>query len=135
MSSISDKMEQLLTIASARAIETLQGGGQLIPFVMLTKGERIMTEVFPAQKLEEGVEQARRFVDETEEDPDLYVIAYDGRAMHEGDKKDAVVMEIGEKGVDNSSIAALIYKSKGFLQGFKVLAQTIISQSPNRLRR
>src|SRR5258707_6477902 len=72
--------------------------GPLIPMVFTEnqKGERTLQR-FVTERLEEGVEKARQFVEQNKSSLDRYAVGWDGFVTIQGRKWDAILVEAGDR--------------------------------------
>ncbi len=94
-----------------------EAAGPLIPFVMIITGggERKLRR-FVTDQLEEGVEAARNFVEEEKSDIEIYAIAWDGYLTLEGQKWDAILVEVGERIKEHGILLVQRYEQKGMFK-------------------
>lgn len=94
--------EDLYTLAQkalSHAVDSVSGGGDLVPFVMRDRGdEKGLTLIrFWSDRLEESVEHAHRAL---REDPLIQqaALAFDGYINTDGVRQEAVIVEAYERG-------------------------------------
>jgi len=73
-------------------------GGSLGPFMVVDKNREGKIIVFESEILEGGVAQAKEAANKIKEHVDIYSIAYDAKLTVNGEKTDAIVVEVGEDG-------------------------------------
>jgi hypothetical protein len=93
------------------------GGGPLIPFALTENqnGERTLDR-FVTERLEQGVERAKQFVDESKDAIDRYAVAWDGFITLEGKKWDAILVEAGDRFQETGYLMCQRYERKGFIR-------------------
>lgn len=98
----------------------MNGKGPLVPFVVTEKGAENKLNRFAAERLEDGLMEAIKFL-EGEKDSRFGVIVYDGYLTVDGQKLDAVLV----KGFDrNDEVGYMIgqrYKPKKLLKSFELV--------------
>ena len=107
----------LIFFALDHGMESIKNNsGPLVPFVISYKriGERILTR-FLTDRLEQGIEKARKFVFNARFDLEMYAIAYDGYVTLEGQKYDAIIVEGGMRKIEQGMRLAQRYEKKGFI--------------------
>ncbi len=102
------------------------GDGPLIPFVMEQKNGQIKLTRFLEDTLEEGLEQAKQYLIELEESPDLAIIVYDGLLTIQGTKHDAFMVNGYERNYPKGFCFAQQYKPKDKLSPFKEIGNPFI---------
>lgn len=116
----SEKLMELVFKGLDHGIYSIKDGdGPLIPFVMTKTNEEIAMQRFMAETLEECVAQAKKYLIELTEKPDIAIMAYDGMITIEGTKFDAIMVDGYEKNDNKGYCFAQRYKPKKFLSRFK----------------
>lgn len=113
------KLNDLMFLALDHAVDSVRETADLlIPFVLTEKdGEKRILTRFAAERVEQGVEQAKKHIEEKKEDSDRYAIAWDGFVTIEGTKWDAMLVEAGDKKGDTGILLCQRYqKKKGFFK-------------------
>ena len=107
----SDALMEVVFAALDHGIDSVRGGGPLIPFV-LEEGEagRSLSR-FAAERLEEGVEQARAHASASSQD--RVAVAWDGYLTVDGERSDAVFVEAQERATPSSLVFAQRYRPGG----------------------
>jgi hypothetical protein len=94
-----------------------QGGGPLVPFVLeaTADGTRTLTR-FARERLEDGVEAARIYVDASVGRLSMYAIVWDGYLTSANTRTDAILAEAAEQADENGVVFGQCYKTavKGF---------------------
>lgn len=109
----------------------------LIPFVMMqTNGGERRLERFVTERLEEGVERAKRYVDEHASDIAMYAVAWDGYVTLDGAKADAVFVEAGTAAKAEAKLLCQRYQlKKGFFRKRNVIVgnPVLVDTPPSRI--
>lgn len=112
----SDALMEVVFAALDHGIDSVRKGGPLIPFVLEQGEEGRSLSRFAAERLEEGVEQARTHASAS--GGDLVAVAWDGYLTVDGERSDAVFVEAQERGAPTSLVFAQRYRPGGRLRGF-----------------
>lgn len=117
MSETSIELNDLMFAALDHAVESIEDGGPLIPFVisMNSQGERHLTR-FANELLEEGLEAAQAYIQKEKNNIKAYAIAWDGFITLEGKKWDCALVEAGEDIVKQGVLLAQRYEKQGLLK-------------------
>jgi len=108
------KLNDLMFLALDHAVDSVRESSDLLtPFVMAEKDgdQRILTR-FMDERLERGVEQAKKFIEEKKDNFDRYAIAWDGFVTIEGIKWDAMLVEAGDKMSETGILLCQRYQKK-----------------------
>lgn len=108
----SDELMELVFAALDHGIDSVSEGGPLMPFVLADVDEGRTLTRFAAERLEEGVAQARSQARESPEAKRI-AVAYDGYLTVEGERSDAVFVEAQERGAASSVVFAQRYRPGG----------------------
>ena len=130
----SDELMELVFLAIDHATDSVRQGGPLIPFtVTVSNGERQLRR-FGAERLEDGLAQARRSVDQEKASLAAYAIAHDGYVTVQGERSDAVFVEAGEAGEEHAAVFGQRYRPKRRLKKFEAVGNVAhVGNEPNRL--
>lgn len=98
MNRSSRQLLDLLYFGLDHGIDSVRGGGPLIPFLVREEdGVRSLLRIV-AETLEESVERCRDAARELPRSVERYAIAYDGYLTVGGQRTDAIVVEGAERG-------------------------------------
>jgi len=123
----SEKLTALVFKGLDHAVSSIKdGNGPLIPFVMEQTNGQIKLRRFMEETLEEGLEEAKKYLTALEDKPDLAVIVYDGRITIDGSKYDAFLVNGYEKIDSNGYCFAQQYKPKKMFSPFKEIGNASI---------
>lgn len=126
---------ELIHFALDHGIESIQGGGPLIPFLLSTGAGRPTLQRFVADSLDRSREMVEEAATRLGADVELYAFAIDGY-LREGDQRqDAVIVEAGQRGQSHAFLFAQPYQPKDVTRDFQVLGDpTLVGETENRLR-
>lgn len=79
------------------------------------EGKRTLDR-FITERIEQGVERAKQFVDEKRGTIERYAFAWDGFVTIEGRKWDAILVEAGDRFQDNGYLMCQRYDRKGLIR-------------------
>jgi len=113
---VGDELMDLVFAALDHGVDSVSGGGPLIPFVLTEGPDGRNLSRFAAETLEEGHSQALRYA--ASSDADRVAVAYDGYLTVEGERSDAVFVEAQERGAGSSVLFAQRYRPGGRLRKF-----------------
>ena len=134
---MSQRLADIAFLALDHGINSIQdGAGPLIPFVISEQpdGKRKLSR-YMADRLEEGVAQARLAVSQLPSDVTAYAIAYDGYITIEGTKYDAILVEASERGRPRAVVLAQRYVPKTEHQSFQRVGNAaLLREEESRLR-
>ncbi|WKX76269.1 hypothetical protein [Zobellia laminariae] len=123
----SEKLTTLVFKGLDHGVASIEdGNGPLIPFVMIKTGEQMNMSRFMEETLEEGLAQAKKYIVELDEKPELAIIVYDGLITENGKKHDAILVNGYEKNDSKGYCFAQKYKPKKMLSPFKEIGNTVI---------
>lgn len=109
----SDALVELAFAALDHGLESVRDGdGPLVPFALTEGAEGRHLTRFAAELLEQGQEEARRHVRES--DAERVALAYDGYLSVEGERSDAILVEAQERGTTISVVFAQRYRPEPF---------------------
>ena len=95
----SQALIDLIFMGLDHGIDSVRGGGPLIPFVLTVGGDGKQTLTrFATGRLEQSAARAGEFVAALGPDISQYAIVLDGYVMVDGQKFDAILVEGGERG-------------------------------------
>ncbi|MFN5984093.1 MAG: hypothetical protein ACK46Y_15340 [Fluviicola sp.] len=121
----SEKLMELIFKGLDHGIYSIKDGdGPLIPFVITQTNGEIEMKRFMAETIEESVSQAKKYLKELSEKPELAIMAYDGMLTIEGIKYDAIMVDGYEINDSKGYCFAQRYKPKKFLSRFKEIGNT-----------
>lgn len=108
------KLNDLMFLALDHAVESVRETAEImVPFIMTEKdGEKPVLARFMDDRVEQGVEQAKKFIEEQKESFDRYAVAWDGFVTIEGTKWDAVLVEAGDKIGETGILLCQRYRKK-----------------------
>ena len=111
----SPEFSDFFFLAIDHGFESIQdGSGPLIPFTLTLdrEGKRSLTR-FAADRLEKGVELAKKSIDDQRQHLKMYAIAWDGYITVDGQKWDGILVEAGEEGKETGLLFCQRYVRKG----------------------
>jgi hypothetical protein len=120
----SEGLADLAFFALDHAVDSVSGGGPLVPFA-LTEDEdgRDLTR-FAADSLEEGQANAREYV-RAAANAVRVAIAFDGYLTVEAERSDAVFVEAQERGKESGVILAQRYRPPSRLRRFATIGNPV----------
>src|SRR5688572_25161813 len=92
---------QLILFALDHGLESVRGGGPLVPFLLSTGSGRPTLQRFVADSLDRSREMAAAAASSLPPDVQLYAFAVDGYLRSEaeaGQPQDAIIVEAGQRG-------------------------------------
>ncbi len=107
---LSQRLSQLLFMALDHGVDSVRGGGPLIPFLMSSEGEKISMQRFAAERLEEATSMGRQEAASVPRSVRLAAFAYDGYVTIDAKKYDAVMVEAYERGMPQAVVFAQRYQ-------------------------
>jgi hypothetical protein len=114
-----------------------EGCGSLIPFAVTENaaGERTLDR-FVTERIEQGVDRAKQFVDESKDKIERYAFAWDGFVTIEGRKWDAILVEAGDRHQETGYLMCQRYEKKGLLRKKYVPVgnPAMIGKPPSRIK-
>jgi len=95
----SQALIDLIFMGLDHGVDSVRGGGPLVPFVVVAGGDgkRTLTR-FSTDRLEHSAARAGEFVAALGGDATMYAMVVDGYIMVDGAKFDAILVEGGERG-------------------------------------
>ena len=115
---MSEKLADLVFFALDHGINSISGGGRLIPFIVYEKGGGRSLQRYCADTLEESLKQARLAASRLPMDVFACVIAYDGNVRLKNEKFDAIIVEGTERGKSSGIKLAQRYSLKALMRKF-----------------
>lgn len=130
----SPELLELILFALDHGIESVRGGGALVPFLLTTGSGRPTLARFVADSLERSREMVAEAANQLSADVNLYAFAVDGYLRGESsDQLDAVVVEAGRRGDPVAFLFAQTYRPQDATHDFQVLGMpTLIGEAANR---
>ena len=104
----SDELYALVGFVVTHAVDSVRGGGPLVPFAVTEDAEGRKMNRFLMETLEDGQEAARQHVRETA--AARVAVAYDGYLTLDGSRSDAVFVEVCERGAETGLVFAQRYR-------------------------
>lgn len=106
----SEQLQDLAWQALDHAVNSLDGGGPLIPFALVASDKGVHLARFAAESLEEGLQGGRGLLASlSPEEGHMVALAYDGYLTREGVRSDAVFVEAQQRGMTASASIAQRY--------------------------
>ncbi len=122
---ISQQLTDLLFAALDHGVDSVRGGGNLVPFVLYQRGKERLLDRYVADTLEDSLRQARRAASSLPPDVSSYAIAYAGLITLTGKKQDAIMVEAGERGRPQGVKFAQRYSPKKILRKFQAIGNPL----------
>lgn len=131
----SPELLELVFFALDHGIESVRGGGSLVPFLLTTGSGRPTLARFVADSLERSREMVAEAASKLPPDVNLYAFAIDGYLRGESsDQLDAVVVEAGQRDGPVAFLFVQAYRPQDTTHDFQVLGKpTLIGEAANRL--
>jgi hypothetical protein len=139
----SPELLELILFALDHGIESVRGGGPLVPFLLTMGGERPTLARFVADSLDRSRDMVAAAASELPADVNLYAFAIDGYLRGELDqhgdstgglRSDAIIVEAGQRGTATAFLFAQTYQPKEVTQDLKLLGKpTLVGETANRL--
>ncbi|MDG9669630.1 hypothetical protein ONV78_17975 [Hahella sp. CR1] len=95
---ITDSAKKIAIDVIDLAKKLITDGGPLSPFMVVDKNGGGKIIAFESETLEEAVAKAKEAAEKIKGHVDSYAIAYDAKLTISGEKKDAIIVEVGESG-------------------------------------
>jgi hypothetical protein len=132
----SPELLELIFFALDHGIESVRGGGSLVPFLLTTGSGRPTLARFVADSLERSREMVAEAASKLPPDVNLYAFAIDGYLRGETDDPlDAIIVEAGQRGAPVAYLFAQTYRPKDLTQDLQTLGKpTFICDAANRLQ-
>jgi hypothetical protein len=126
---------ELILFALDHGIESVQGGGPLIPFLLTTGSGRPTLQRFVAESLERSREMVAAAAGNLPADVSLYAFAIDGYLHSDADERqDAIIVEAGQRGQATAFFFAQRYRPKDVTQDLEKLGGPAwVGEAANRL--
>ena len=122
----SSALTELVFLTLDHAIESVSGGGSLVPLLFIERSDGRELRRFASDTLEESQVAMRRAVAELD-NATAYATAYDGYMNFEGIKWDAVLSEAAERGAPSGVFFAQRYQpKKGLFGKFKAVGNAAL---------
>jgi hypothetical protein len=86
-----ETLGELAMSALDHGVDSVSGGGPLVPFALERRGDELSITRFAPERLEEGVDAARAHARAS--DADAVAIAFDSYLTVDGERRDAIVVE------------------------------------------
>lgn len=113
------ELNKLLFDALDHGIASVSNGETLIPFVIMDKkGKRTLQRIV-TERIEEGPIKGTELI--KKEKPDMYALAYEGFVTTQGKRFASVIVEAGDKKLDEEIVIAQRFKPKKFLSKFSTI--------------
>ena len=131
----SPELLELILFALDHGIESVRGGGVLVPFLLTTGSGRPTLARFVADSLDRSREMVAEAAGKLSADVNLYAFAVDGYLRGEtGQPQDAIIVEAGQRGESAAFLFAQTYRPKEVTQDFQLLGKpAYIGETANRL--
>lgn len=133
------KLVDLIFFALDHGIDSVKGGGPLIPFAVAeTNGKKTLNRFVPEDfsKMDECLQKAHAFIANISPTPDFVAITFDGRVTIQGEKTDAIMVKGFDKTQDEGFVFAQRYKPKAFLRKLKTIGNAgYLGNEPNPMKK
>ena len=131
----SPELLELILFALDHGVESVRGGGALVPFLLTTGSGRPTLARFVADSPDRSREMVAEAAGKLPADVNLYAFAVDGYLRGEtGQPQDAIIVEAGQRGATTAFLFAQTYQPKDVTQDFQILSQpTLVGEAANRL--
>jgi hypothetical protein len=131
----SPELLELILFALDHGIESVRGGGPLVPFLLTTGGERPTLARFVADSLDRSREMVTAAASQLPADVRMYAFALDGYLRDDsGQRRDAIIVEAGQRGAAVAFLFAQTYQPREVTQELKLLGKpTLVGETANRL--
>ena len=139
----SPELLELILFALDHGIESVRGGGPLVPFLLTTGSGRPTLARFVADSLDRSREMVAAAASKLPADVNLYAFALDGYLRGESDQRgdsagglrsDAIIVEGGQRGAAVAFLFAQMYQAKEGAHDLKILGKpTLVGETANRL--
>jgi hypothetical protein len=123
----SDALMELAFLTLDHAIDSVSGGGPLVPFLFIERSDGRELHRFASDTLEESQAAMREAVAKIDDGAKAYAMAYDGHITLEGKKWDAILSEAAECGAPSGVFFAQRYQpKKGLFGRFKAVGDAAL---------
>lgn len=131
----SAELLELILFSLDHGIESVRGGGPLIPFLATMGSGRPKLARFVAESTKRSREMLEQAAGELAADVNLYALAVDGCLRGEaGESHDAILVEAGQRGSGPAFLFAQTYRPKDVTQDLQILGKpTLVGETANRL--
>lgn len=133
------KLVDLIFFALDHGIDSVKGGGPLIPFAVTeTNGEKNLNRFVPKNfsNMEETLQKAEDYLIKLDPIPDLVAIAFEGLVTIQGEKTDAIMVKGFDKTESQGFIFAQRYRPKAFLRKFTTIGNAgYLGNEPNPMKK
>jgi hypothetical protein len=131
----SPELLELILFALDHGIESVRGGGQLVPFMLTTGSGRPTLARFVADSLDRSREMVAEAASKLPADVNRYAFAIDGYLRDDsGQSRDAIIVEAGQRGAAVAFLFAQTYQPKEVTQDLQLLGKpTLVGETANRL--
>ncbi len=119
------KLNDLMFKALDHGVDSVSGGGDLVPFVMTENN----LQRFVASTLEESKEQAEKFLISLRDEP-VAALAYGGYLTTEGKKFSTVFVKVFDLNEDKGILLVQRYEPKAFLRKLQLVGNPGVVERP-----
>lgn len=105
----SDAAQELAFTVLDRALESLDDSGPMTPFAVVGSAEELRLHRFVAETLEDGLDRGRVWLAQLPSEVDRAALAFDGYLTKDGERFDAIYVEVHERGAAKSGAIAQRY--------------------------
>ena len=131
----SPELLELILFALDHGVESVRGGGALVPFLLTTGSGRPTLARFVAESQGRSREMVMEAADKLPADVNLYAFAVDGSLRGEsGQPQDAIIVEAGQRGESAAFLFAQTFQPQDVARDFQVLGKPAhVGETVNRL--
>ncbi len=123
-----DKVGVLVNFALGRALWTVSSGAVVSPFTVTESEGKGHMNVFVGQPYEIAVDAARQSLIGADPKTEMYALAYDGYVTKDGVRLDAILVEVGSRGMKGALLASQRYKAKKADQMFEEVGRAAVER-------
>jgi len=124
-----DKVGLLLNFALGHALWLVSGGGVMSPFTVTERGGKRHMNVFVGEPYETAVDAARQSLIGLDPLTEMYALAYDGYVTKDGVRLDAILVEVGSRGMKGALVASQRYRPKKADQTFEEVGRALVART------
>lgn len=106
----SEAIKDLAFMALDHAVESLDDSGPMTPFAIMGNSDELRLHRFLAETLEEGLGRGRAWLAQLPQEVDRAALAYDGYITLDGERFDAIYVEVHERGAAASAVITQRYR-------------------------
>lgn len=124
-SQIPEDIEGLAAQALRHGLERAARGGHMLAFVIFVGKEQSVLADFAAHSSQESLQGARDAISKASANIMAYALAHDGFITYQGERSDAILVEVGSRAQENAYLFAQRYTPKGLFRALREKGKTL----------